>query len=128
MATNSPQPHRIVIVGGGAGGLELATKLGDRLGRSGRAEVVLVDATPTHLWKPLLHEVAAGTLNSYQDELNYIAHAGGHHLRYRYGRMSGLDRARKKIVLAPVLDDAGHEAVPSMPVPYDTLIIAVGSV
>ena len=36
-------PHRIVIVGGGAGGLELATKLGDTLGKSGRADVTLVD-------------------------------------------------------------------------------------
>jgi NADH dehydrogenase len=128
MDTTSPQRHRIVIVGGGAGGLELATKLGDRLGRPRRADVVLVDAAPTHLWKPLLHEVAAGTLNSYQDELNYIAHARAHHFRYRFGRMSGLDRVRKNIILAPVLDEDGREAVPSVPIPYDTLIIAVGSV
>ncbi|HTI85276.1 MAG TPA: NAD(P)/FAD-dependent oxidoreductase [Alphaproteobacteria bacterium] len=128
MDTTPSERHRIVIVGGGAGGLELATKLGDRLGRRGRADIVLVDAEPTHLWKPLLHEVAAGTLNSYQDELNYIAHARGHHFRYRFGRMSGLDRVRKNIILAPVLDDDGREAVPSVPIPYDTLIIAVGSV
>src|SRR4051794_41111816 len=101
---NTASAHRIVIVGGGAGGLELATKLGDRLGRRRRAEIVLVDATPTHLWKPLLHEVAAGALNSYQDELNYIAHAREHHFRYRYGRMSGLDRVGKNVILAPVLD------------------------
>jgi NADH:ubiquinone reductase (H+-translocating) len=120
--------HRIVIVGGGAGGLELATKLGNRLGRKGRATVVLVDETPTHLWKPLLHEVAAGTLNSYQDELNYIAHARAHHFRYRFGRMDGLDRARKEIRLAPIAGHAGGEIVPALRIAYDTLVIAVGSV
>ena len=40
--------QRIVIVGGGAGGLELATQLGRKLGRKRKAEVVLIDATPTH--------------------------------------------------------------------------------
>ena len=56
--------HRIVIVGGGAGGLELATRLGRTLGKRGKARVTLVDANLTHIWKPLLHEVAAGSLNS----------------------------------------------------------------
>ena len=64
--------HRIVIVGGGAGGLELATRLGNTLGKRRKAEIILVDAALTHIWKPLLHEVAAGTLNSYDDELNYF--------------------------------------------------------
>src|SRR3989442_8810933 len=56
--------HQVIIVGGGAGGLELATRLGDRLGRKGRAAVTLVDRNETHLWKPLLHEVAAGSMRS----------------------------------------------------------------
>ncbi len=120
--------HRIVIVGGGAGGLELATKLGDRLGRRGQAEIVLVDANPTHLWKPLLHEVAAGTLNSYQDELNYLAHARYHGYRFQFGRMTGLDRARREIELAPVIGDDGREIVGLRHLHYDTLILAVGSV
>ena len=37
--------HHIVIVGGGAGGLELATQLGDSLGKKGLAEITLVDGT-----------------------------------------------------------------------------------
>ena len=45
-------PHRIVIVGGGAGGLELATRLGNKLGRRGQADVTLIDETRTHVWKP----------------------------------------------------------------------------
>ena len=52
--------HRIVVVGGGAAGLELVTRLGDRLDRHRRASVTLVESARTHLWKPLLHEVAAG--------------------------------------------------------------------
>ena len=47
--STSAMPHRIVIVGGGAGGLPLAAKLGDKLGRRGRAEITLVDHNGTHL-------------------------------------------------------------------------------
>ena len=54
--------HKILIIGGGAAGLELATHLGHALGKKGLAEVTLLDATSTHIWKPLLHEVASGTL------------------------------------------------------------------
>jgi NADH dehydrogenase len=124
--------HRVVIVGGGAGGLELATALGRRLGRRlgprGRAEVVLIDASLTHLWKPLLHEVAAGSLNSYQDELNYIAHARHNGFRFEFGRMDNLDRAKRHVLLAPIEDPAGHEIVPRRAVAYDTLVLAVGSI
>ena len=59
---------RIVVVGGGAGGLELVTRLGHKLGRRKQAEIVLVDRNPTHIWKPLLHEVATGVLDSGLDE------------------------------------------------------------
>ena len=126
-AASAAALHRVVIVGGGAGGLELATKLGDRLGRRRRADITLVDASPTHLWKPLLHEVAAGSLNSYQDELNYMAHARTHHFRYRFGRMDGLDRAATRVLLAPIRDETGNEVVPRTAVAYDTLVLAVGS-
>lgn len=87
--------HRIVIVGGGAGGLELATRLGRKLGKSGAARIILVDANLTHIWKPLLHEVAAGSLNSSEDELNYVAQAKWNHFEFQLGRMSGLDRASR---------------------------------
>ena len=55
---SSVELHQVVIVGGGAGGLELATRLGDSLGRKGKAEITLIDRTRTHVWKPLLHEIA----------------------------------------------------------------------
>ena len=73
--TDNTDLHKIVIVGGGAGGLELATQLGHKLGRKKKAAITLVDSSRTHLWKPLLHEVAAGSLNSSEDELSYMAQA-----------------------------------------------------
>ncbi|MCL6689247.1 NAD(P)/FAD-dependent oxidoreductase [Pseudomonas sp. R3.Fl] len=119
--------HRIVIVGGGAGGLELATRLGRTLGKKGRAQVTLVDANLTHIWKPLLHEVAAGSLNSSEDELNYVAQAKWNHFQFQLGRMSGLDRATKRIQLAATLDEDGRELLPARTLDYDTLVLAIGS-
>ncbi len=119
--------HQIVIVGGGAGGLVLATRLGNRLGRRGRALVTLVDCALTHIWKPLLHEVAAGTLAAESDGLDYFAHARRHHFAFEPGRMCGLDRARREIVLDPVADPGGAESGPRRRLGYDTLVLAVGS-
>lgn len=119
--------HRIVIVGGGAGGLELATRLGNQLGRKKRAEIVLVDAALTHIWKPLLHEVAAGTLNSYEDELNYFAHAKSHAFEFFLGRLKDIDRTQKHIILDTLYDEQGKEIAPERSIGYDTLVMAVGS-
>ncbi|MBR0656891.1 NAD(P)/FAD-dependent oxidoreductase [Plastoroseomonas arctica] len=120
--------HRIVIVGGGAAGLELATRLGNRYGRGTRASVTLVERARTHLWKPLLHSVAAGSLDRAQHELNYMAQAHWHHFTYSFGEMVGLDRAAREIELGAMSDDEGREITPARRVGYDTLIIAVGSV
>lgn len=119
---------RIVIVGGGAGGLELATALGNSLGRSGQAEILLLDCSRTHIWKPLLHEVAAGTLDVSDDELDYLAHAHGNHFRFVLGRMDGLDRTEKKVTIAPMSGADGSLLVPERTLSYDYLVIAVGSV
>lgn len=121
-------PHHIVIVGGGAGGLVLATKLGDRLGRRGEARITLVDCALVHIWKPLLHEVAAGTLRVDTDGLDYFAHARAHHFAFELGEMRGLDRARRELILGPVTDSSGSDIVPGRRLGYDTLVIAVGSV
>ncbi len=120
--------QKIVIVGGGAGGLELATALGRKLGRRDKAEVVLVDAKPYHLWKPLLHEVATGSLDDGVDSLSYLAHARGNGFRFLLGTLNGLDRESKKIHLATVNDEQGEEVIPARTVSYDILVVAVGSV
>ena len=119
--------HRVVIVGGGAGGLELATRLGDRLARRGRVEVTLIDCNRTHVWKPKLHEIAAGSMDLAVHEVDYLAQAHWHHFRYRIGEMIGLDRARRAVLVAPSFDDDGHEVTPRRAFGYDTLVIAVGS-
>jgi NADH dehydrogenase len=121
------EPHRIVVVGGGAGGLELATRLGERLGRRGRASITLVDRHRTHLWKPLFHRVAAGTLDSSDHAVDYLAQARWHHFRFQQGAMNGLDRARRVVKLARVVGGDGVELLPPRTVPYDTLVIAIGS-
>ena len=120
-------PHRIIIVGGGAAGLELATMLGDKLGKRGRAFIELIDCNRTHLWKPLLHEVAAGSMDLSVHELSYLAQSHWHHFRFRLGEMIGLDRQRREVHVAPVLDEAGVEITGERVYSYDTLIIAVGS-
>ncbi|MGQ0752736.1 MAG: NAD(P)/FAD-dependent oxidoreductase [Betaproteobacteria bacterium] len=119
--------HHIVIVGGGAGGLELATRLGDRLGRRGRVQITLIDRARTHLWKPLLHEVAAGSLDLDDHALDYLAQARWHHFRFQLGSLEGIDRARRVVQVARTLDEEGRELIPRREVAYDTLVIAVGS-
>jgi len=120
-------PHRIVIVGGGAGGAELAKKLGDSVGKRNQAKVTLVDAKLTHIWKPLLHEIAAGTLNSSIEAMEYIDHAHRHHYNFQLGYVDHVDPKAKEISIAPTLDDDEEETIPRRSLKYDTLIIAVGS-
>lgn len=125
--------HRFIVVGGGAGGLELATRLGDRYGspankhRPARASVTLVDRYPTHIWKPLLHEVAAGSLDPFTQELPYAAQARWHGFEFQQGDLIALDRAAKRITIGAVLDDDGVELLPPRVLEYDTLVIAIGS-
>src|SRR3954471_11421393 len=107
-----PMLHHIVIVGGGAAGLELATKLGDTLGKRA-AQVTLVERARTHIWKPHLHEVAAGTMDVGRDAVDYLAQASDHHFRYRIGEMIGLERANREVHLAPSHDAEGHEVTPA---------------
>ncbi len=119
--------HKIVIVGGGAGGLELATQLGRKLGKKGKAEIHLVDANHTHLWKPLLHEVATGALDSGIDELNYQAHGKKHGFHFHLGRMCGLKREQKVIELEAIYDD-NEEILPLRELGYEQLVMSLGSV
>ena len=119
--------HHIVIVGGGAGGLELATKLGHSLGRKGKAQITLIDQSKTHVWKPLLHEIAAGSMNPERHELVYFAQAHWHHFEFRLGSMDRLNREKKEISIAPNYDEDGYEVIPRRTFNYDTLVIAVGS-
>ncbi|SFC48797.1 NADH dehydrogenase [Polaromonas sp. OV174] len=119
--------QRIVIVGGGAGGLALATQLGKRLGKKGLAEITLVDAARTHVWKPLLHQLAAGSFDTHAEEIEYLAQARWNHFKFRLGSLVGVDRHNKTVQLAASHDEAGREITPAQQLGYDTLVIAVGS-
>ena len=120
--------HDIVIVGGGAGGLELAARLGRRFGLlEGRRRVLLVDRSIFHLWKPTLHEVAAGSLDSHQEGLAYPVLARRNHFSFGFGDLTGIDPAAKTIQLAGLNDGDGARLIPPRSVRYGTLVLAVGS-
>ncbi|SFG38849.1 NAD(P)/FAD-dependent oxidoreductase [Neptunomonas qingdaonensis] len=120
----------IVIVGGGAGGLELATRLGHQLGKVKRkqAEIILVDKNRSHIWKPLLHEIATGSLDINTDGVNYRAHSSLHHYQFQQGTMMGIDQVKKVINLEALNDEEGKEVLPEREIAYDILVMAVGSV
>ncbi|WP_310498236.1 NAD(P)/FAD-dependent oxidoreductase [Sandarakinorhabdus sp.] len=118
---------QIVVVGGGAGGLELVTRLGANLPRAD-FDIILVDRNPTHVWKPLLHEVAAGSLDANLDEVGYRGHAFRWGYRYFDGALEGVDREAKEILIAPINDEDGSEVIGRHRIRYDYLVLAVGSV
>jgi NADH dehydrogenase len=120
-------PHKIVIVGGGAGGLELATRLGKAYGRSNKVIVTLVDKNRTHIWKPKLHEIASGSMDFGDHEVDYMAQAHWNHFTFRIGELKGLDRTNKTIDLYPYLDSDGSPVTPIQQIEYDTLVVCVGS-
>jgi NADH dehydrogenase len=120
--------HQIVVIGGGAGGLELVTKLGDRLGKKGKAAVTLIEKARTHFWKPHLHEIAAGSMSLSTYELNHLAQSYWHGYRYRFGEVVGIDRDKRLVYTAPYVDEHGEEVIAAPRVfHYDTLVISVGS-
>ena len=118
---------KIVIIGGGAGGLELATSLGHKLGRKKKAEIILVDRNHSHLWKPLLHEVATGSLDDGVDALSYLAHARNHGFTFQIGSLTDIDRENQTIKLAEIRDENGELLVPVRDIAYDQLVMALGS-
>ncbi len=118
---------QIVVVGGGAGGLELATRLGAHFGRQ-HFDIILVERNRTHIWKPLLHEVAAGSLDANLDEVGYRSHGFTWGYRFFYGTLDGIDRENRQVLIAPILDEDGREIMGRHSIRYDYLVLAVGSV
>lgn len=116
--------HKVVIVGGGAGGLELAAKLGRRFGTR---HVVLVDKETYHIWKPSLHEVAAGTLDIHREGLSYGMVAKDRGFTFVPGEVESMDRSKKTIRLRPFIAEGEEEIFPARVLNYDTLVLAIGS-
>lgn len=117
-----------VIVGGGAGGLALAARLGRAYGRrSGPEKVLLIDRLAMHIWKPTLHEVAAGTLNAQQEGLSYSILARSNHFSFMMGELSAFDGQAKQLRLAPVHDLRGELIIPERTVSFNRCVLAMGS-
>jgi NADH dehydrogenase len=117
--------HRVVIVGGGAGGAELAAELG-RKSRKLNLNVSLVDCASQHLWKPRLHEVAAGMLGDSEDAIPYLALGHANSFRFHLGALLGLDVSAKTISIGPVLTARGDMLLSERVLDYDTLVLAFG--
>ncbi len=117
---------QIVVVGGGAGGLELAARLGRKFGRQ-KFDIILLERNRTHIWKPLLHEVASGSLDANLDEVGYRAHCRRWGYRFFLGSLRDIDRENRQIVIAPLIDDDGSELMGEHRIRYDYLALALGS-
>lgn len=121
--------YQYVIVGGGAGGVELAARLGRQFGKEGRNKVLLIDRSVFHIWKPTLHEVAVGTLNPQQEGLSYSILARRNHFSFTVGHLIGLDAENKQLTLAEVYtDDQDHDLItPERTISFERCVLAVGS-
>ncbi len=122
-----PDIHRLVVVGGGVAGVDIATHLAGRQTALGTLAVTLVDREPAHVWKPMLHTIAAGTQNIFQQQTSYVAQARDHGFLFQPGEVAGIDRAARRVSLAPLLTTEGRELLAARSLGYDTLILALGS-
>ena len=125
--TNFCMTEHIIVIGGGAGGLELAVKLAKKTRRRSAVEVTLVDKNATHIWKPLFHEVATGSMNSYHDESSYRMLARKHGFRFMLGKVSAIDPEARSVSLAPVNDERDRQILGERSLDYTHLVVAVGS-
>lgn len=130
MNKTETEPHKIAIIGGGAGGLILATRLGKLAKQQNfkNLDITLIDQSPTHIWKPLLHEIAAGTLNSFEDEIAFFTHGQTFGYNFVLGRVKNIEKEEKTVLLESLVSEQGEAIRPELAIPFDTLVIAAGSV
>ncbi|MGH9676558.1 MAG: NAD(P)/FAD-dependent oxidoreductase, partial [Candidatus Acidiferrum sp.] len=119
--------QRVVVLGGGIAGIVTATHLARKLGRTNAAEVLLVDHNLAHVWKPMLHTFAAGTANYSTQSISFAPHATRNGYKFWPGDLCGLDRTRKAVELGPITLPDGNSQLPGRSIPYDILILAIGS-
>ena len=127
MSSGLEKKTQIVVVGGGAGGLPLVRKLGAHFGRDDY-DIILVDRSRSHIWKPLLHEVAAGSLDANMDEVGYGGHGVRWGYRFFFGSLESIDRENRRVITAPFIDADGRQIVDRHAIRYDYLVLAYGGV
>jgi NADH dehydrogenase len=120
-----------VIVGGGAGGLELVTRLSRKAPQKGRdhgsPSVVLVDRALSHVWKPRLHEIATAMQSPVAAESSFLGHASAHGYRFEIGEIQQVDPVGHTVTLAPLLGPDGEDVLPERVISYGRLVLALGS-
>ncbi len=117
MAPGAPE-HRVVVIGGGFGGLQLVKRL-----RSGPFAVTLIDRRNFHLFQPLTYQVATGSLSP--SDVSYPLRAlfgSAPNVRVMLADVTGFDLEHRRVLLA-----GGPGTGDPAPVPYDTLVVAAGS-
>ena len=119
--------ERIVIVGGGAAGLELAIKLGRKLGGNKLAEILLLDKERVHFWKPHLHELATGSISLDSHCADYLTLARENNFSFYEAEVNGIDRKKKVVRVKQNCDENGRELTPRCEIPYSKLVLAIGS-
>ncbi len=110
------QRHRVVVVGGGFGGLNVVRSLADA-----DVDVTVVDRTNHHLFQPLLYQVAAGILSP-----GLIAPALRGILKEQRNAQTLLAEVQRIDLAAQVVHAVGADGRP-VDLPYDTLVVAAGA-
>lgn len=120
--------QKIVIVGGGVGGLKLAIKLGNKLGKTKKYKIILIDKQKGHIWKPILHKIASGTINYNYEIISYVSHAKKNNFSFILGEMTNINKKKKHITIKEKYDEKGKIIIPTKKIKFDILIIAIGSI
>ena len=118
--TTASTPTRILILGGGFGGLYTALHLEKKLRRSSDIELTLVNRENFFLFTPMLHEVAAGDL-----DVTHIVNPVRKLLRrsqFFNGDVKSIDLNERKVIATHTNDNHDHELT------YDYLVLSLGSV
>lgn len=123
MESNS---QNIVVLGGGAGGLELVARLCRQFKNNKSIKIILIDHQLKHVWKPLFHQVSVGTLYN-QDEIDFFSYAYEKGFDFIFGSVQTVDRKNKRLVVTShdlIKNNSSNELIE---INYELLVVAIGS-